>query len=618
MEQLNAENIPNNVTDISEPEMQRLRTLLLGKEYEELLDLLSESNSTEQHSEKISKVISEAIQLRVTRDKSVSIALSSTIEDSLSHSITNDPHKLADALYPVMGPAIRKSIHSILSQTLDNFNQVLEQSLSPRSLLWRFDAWRTGQTYAEIALLKTLEYQVEQVFLIHTETGLLLRHAVAPQAISKDPDLVSGMMTAIKDFISDSFDVNGNDELKTMRLGDLTVLLESGPHAVLAAVVRGNPPSDFNKLLESTQEEIHQQMGNTLKDFQGDSEDFVRAHHLLEKCLVVQQQTKSKKRKPWLFYTVIAGLLSAGLFYSYQSYQKEQAALLELQQQEQAALLAQQQQQQIELKTQQALQQRMTRMDEEPGVIVIEGKIVEEGFLIKGLKDPIARHPIGFIKPMTSSSDQNSINKPLKIIYELKPYFSAEPSISLLRAKRILKPNSETDIRLNRGVLQIKGMVSQDWHNKLQTVWSSLPGVNQLDVSQLRIKKPPVDHQKILLEKINNLIKAVESSQYKFDVSVVDVDVKSKELVQQAKKIKQLLKLLNSQKQRFSIQLIGINDASGKPEINRKLTLERVANLKSRLVSLQVPQSILSIGPQVQSNRDERSIRYKVFLNDSK
>ena len=74
---------------------------------------------------------------------------------------------------------------------LENFNQLLEQSLSPKSLRWRFDAWRTGRSYSELVLLNTLEYEVEQVFLIHQETSLLIQHVYSEFAEKKDPDMVS-------------------------------------------------------------------------------------------------------------------------------------------------------------------------------------------------------------------------------------------------------------------------------------------------------------------------------------------------------------------------------------------------------------------------------------------
>ena len=62
---------------------------------------------------------------------------------------------------------------------LESLNTTLEHSLSWRSLRWRLDARRTGKSFAEIVLLNTLVYRVEQVFLIHRPSGLLLQHLTA-------------------------------------------------------------------------------------------------------------------------------------------------------------------------------------------------------------------------------------------------------------------------------------------------------------------------------------------------------------------------------------------------------------------------------------------------------
>ena len=52
--------------------------------------------------------------------------------------------------------------------------------------------------------------------------------------------MVSGMLTAIQDFVQYSFDPQSEQALNTIHVGDLTVIIEQGPLAVLAGVVRGN------------------------------------------------------------------------------------------------------------------------------------------------------------------------------------------------------------------------------------------------------------------------------------------------------------------------------------------------------------------------------------------
>lgn len=302
------------------PDLDQLRYLLFGKDYDDLLALKEQFENSSSYSASVASIISEALALRARQDDSLAVALGPMVEQTLNRSIQNEPKRIADVLYPVMGPAIRKSIQQALNEVLENINQLLEQSFSFRAWRWRFDAWRTGQSYARIALLRTLVYQVEQVFLIHRETGLLLHHVLAEKAISKDPEIVSSMLTAIQDFIQDSFAVDGGDTLDTLKLGELTVLVEYGPLAITALVVRGTAPVELHSLLADTSETIHRQYARKLKQFDGDTSAFTDIDQLLRNCLKSQRQMR-KQRSPWLAYgllAIIAGALAWGIYLYYQ------------------------------------------------------------------------------------------------------------------------------------------------------------------------------------------------------------------------------------------------------------------------------------------------------------
>ena len=173
-----------------------------------------------------------------------------------------DPKPLADAIFPIMGPAIRKSIAAALSGMVQSLNQTLSYSLSAQGLKWRWEALRTGKSFSEVVLLHTLRYRVEQVFLIHRETGLLLRHLSAGASVVQDADMVSGMLTAIQDFVKDSFTVGQGDQLQTMQLVDLTVWIEQGPLAILAGAIRGTAPQELREVFRKPSKEF---ISNTVR-----------------------------------------------------------------------------------------------------------------------------------------------------------------------------------------------------------------------------------------------------------------------------------------------------------------------------------------------------------------
>ena len=219
----------------------------------------------------VGRVLPEAIALRAARDKKLALALEPVTENAIRASIRKNRQVLVEALFPVMGPAIRKAITAALQGMIQSFNQVLEYSLSLRGLKWRLEALRTRKPFAEVVLLHTLLYQVEQVFLIHRRTGIVLQHALAQNAVAQDPDLISGMLTAIRDFVQDSFGAGKEDALNALRVGERSVWIEQGPHALLAAAILGNPPPEVRTMLAEALDEIHLRKEAELDGFDGDT-----------------------------------------------------------------------------------------------------------------------------------------------------------------------------------------------------------------------------------------------------------------------------------------------------------------------------------------------------------
>ncbi|MEO8349653.1 MAG: OmpA family protein, partial [Acidobacteriota bacterium] len=222
-----------------------LRRLLLVAEEAQVSRIQERLDDPEIHAEDVSRVLPEAIVLRSAKDDDFSRALQPTVEKAIVTSVRRDPQVLVDALFPVMGPAIRKAIASALASMVESFSETLEHSFSVQGVKWRMEAWRTGKPLAEVILLRTVVYRVEQVFLIHRESGLLLQHVSATAAGVQDADMVSGMLTAIRDFVHDSFGGKEGDSLDTFQVGERSVWIEQGPHATLAAVVRGSAPREL-------------------------------------------------------------------------------------------------------------------------------------------------------------------------------------------------------------------------------------------------------------------------------------------------------------------------------------------------------------------------------------
>jgi len=159
----------------SDDSFARLRSIIVGPEQRELGTLRAHVLDPTVQTRDVSRVLPDALQLR-SRDPQLMRALAPSIEDAITASVEKDPQPLADALFPVIGPAIRKAVAHTFDAMIESLNQAIHRTVSWRAMRWRFVAWRTGRPYAEVVLANTVEYQVEQIFLVHRETGLLLQH----------------------------------------------------------------------------------------------------------------------------------------------------------------------------------------------------------------------------------------------------------------------------------------------------------------------------------------------------------------------------------------------------------------------------------------------------------
>ena len=585
---MSALNMPvdnSSMTTPSPSDLATLRSLLLGKDYPELIALKEQLQDHNKYSQSIANVISEALAIRNEQDNSIANALAPTIQSALKQSIVENPKPVADALYPVMGPAIRKSISEALSQMMETFNQLLEQSFTVKSLMWRFEAWKTGRSFSEVVLLKTLTFQVEQVFLINRKDGLLLQHVAINNVVTQDGDMLSGMLTAIQDFINDSFVDDGaeNTSINTLKLGDLTVFIEHSSNAIIAMVIRGKPPESIRRLQAATLEYIQKKYAVALNNFNGDSSPFDNTKHLLERCLKSQKQERKPSRLPLYIFSVIF-LLGLG-YWAYTFYQSK---LLEQQAQITAQTLLEQQQKQW--------QSVINGLRAEPGLVVINDS--QDQARIDILKDPLARSPETMLGEM-------KMEKP--IAFNKQPYLSIDDSIVLQRAKQVLTPPPQVNFAVKNSLLTVTGKAPTDWSKLLQNRWRQVAGVSQLNTDDLRVFDPN-------LPRINALIREIESMVIPFENNKALLSEASNNLITKVGATwGQLINLANKSNKPIKLMLTGYSDSTGTELINNKLSQQRAEIVKQRLVTNGISEHIFVNAVAGKSiKRNERSVRFRV------
>ncbi|HJW14849.1 MAG TPA: OmpA family protein, partial [Thermoanaerobaculia bacterium] len=124
-----------------EDPLGELRGLLLAADHGQVVKLQERLDDPRSRAEDVSRVLTEAIEIRSREDRSLTDSLLPTVEEAIGISVRRHPDVLVDGLFPVMGPAIRKSIASTLTDMLESLNQTLGQSFSRQGLKWRLEAW---------------------------------------------------------------------------------------------------------------------------------------------------------------------------------------------------------------------------------------------------------------------------------------------------------------------------------------------------------------------------------------------------------------------------------------------------------------------------------------------
>lgn len=519
-----ADSVVERDSEAIDDSLAELRSIIVGPERQDLQELQSHLLDPSVLTRDVSRVLPDAIALRA-KDPQLTRALAPTIQEAVTASVRRDPRPLADALFPVMGPAIRKAITHTLASMMESLTRTLEYSVSWRALRWRWTALRTGKSFAEIVLLNTLQYRVEQVFLIHSETGLLLQHATLDAATAQDADQISAMLTAIRDFAHDAFRTADGDSVDTLRVGDLSVFVEQGPTAILAGVVRGTPPVTLREPFQEALESIHRQLGAELQDYQGDPAPFARARPILETCLVSQFREK-RVEVAWRRWAVAAAIVLAALavwaFFT--------------------------------IRERQRFNDYVERLRNEPGIVVLTTGRRDGKFSIAGFRDPLSTDPAVLLNGSRLSSDS--------VETRWEPFDSVHPPFVTERARRLLRPPPGVTLAYRDGTLTAHGPAPARWVVESERLSPAMTGVRRFAYDGM----DPAQQVRQQIEGISILFLKGQSRPVPGQDDVVRT---------LRTRLAELDEIMRSRASRASVEVVGHTDSDGTDRENGPLSQAR-------------------------------------------
>jgi outer membrane protein OmpA-like peptidoglycan-associated protein len=209
------------------------------------------------------------------------------------------------------------------------------------------------------------------------------------------------MLTAIRDFVGDAFGPEREaGGLRTFSVGELTVLVEQGPRAMLAAVVRGQAPETLLRKIQATLETIHLQFTNPLTEFDGDTTAFEPAVPLLEDCVETRLSTDrpagaGRGRAVWLPWAIGLGVLALVVGW-------------------------------LVMRSNSEWNRALTRLRSEPGIVLVRAEREGGRWHLSGLRDPLAAEPMALLAAAGVDTG--------RVVGEWQPYLSLTPRFARVRA----------------------------------------------------------------------------------------------------------------------------------------------------------------------------------------
>lgn len=302
-------------------QLTELRNIIVGEQQQELLILRDRLEEARLDSKKLAEMLPEALKLSSTEQGGFTGGMQPYISQSVIKTVEDDPHGFAEVLYPALVPSIRLMLTNAIRALTKRINTTIESTTTAQGLKWRVEAIRTGESYSDVVVRKTLDYRVEQLYLLKTDSGVLIEHLVNEDVGSIDSDAVAAMFSAIQTFVSDSFNSDENERLNQISVGDLNVWLVHRPTVTLACVVRGSIPFELRDKLDAVQDEIFSRYARQIKAFDGTQQGILGVQDLLQPCLQLKLKSEHQKKakKPplgsFVFLILLLGLVGF-LFFS--------------------------------------------------------------------------------------------------------------------------------------------------------------------------------------------------------------------------------------------------------------------------------------------------------------
>ena len=253
----------------------------------------------------IAPEIAFAIQEQILLEReSISKVLGPQMGEAIKNQILVERDAMVDALYPVIGNTISK----YMVEVVKDINNKIENTLSPEGFKRKIRAKIQGVSEAELIFREVMKYAVLAVFLIHKDSGLVIRDVQPESSFTLEADMIAGMLTAIRVFVNDTVAIPGEvSELHEIEYDASKIIIEVAGYCYLAVVVKGEPSKALLQKIRDTLGTIILNYGILIQEYSGDRATVPESLQLL---LVNLVETKRKEKRS----SSLSGLVFLGVF----------------------------------------------------------------------------------------------------------------------------------------------------------------------------------------------------------------------------------------------------------------------------------------------------------------
>lgn len=533
----------------SEGQLEQLRAILLGQEGEHLVKALKP------HSRKVvGDVLVQALHDKQREGNAINHVVTPIVEKSVERAVASHSEQFVSILYPLVGSLVRKSVSAFLSQFIERTNDIIENALSPKGLKWRFQAWQAGVSYSQFVAAQTYVYKIQQLMLIHRETGILLKSVSADVEDDDNADLKSAMLTAINDFVADSFTQDNDQHLGEVKTEDFTLLVFYSPHALLVAAVTGIVPTEPRVRLQQILDDIHEMHRNDLVNFAGDTLPFEVTDTIMRDNLHAEVKPEYEKKNtiPWFGWLTFAGIVALVIWWLWSSWQMF------------------------------ILKQNVDALNQQPGILITKVDTIDSRLHVTLLRDEAA-------VALPDWLQENNID-PQRIVINEQAFISIEPSIAMQKLKRLISRFPELSLP-DELPYAIQGQLNWRQMQSFTQQLAALPGVEQLHLNTEQVQLTQVslqagDQPAIQRQLFEQLVGEISRVNIEFESGTASLDEQAIiNTVALTNLLTEALDLAQSLKLSANLIIIGASDTTGAQSVNQRLSLERANAVKSALIN---------------------------------